>query len=60
MVLFNFERQNPGTLASLTSAQVTSVLTYQLQVLMYCPLESPYPITTLETGKFTIAGTVYR
>jgi uncharacterized surface protein with fasciclin (FAS1) repeats len=24
---------------------------------MYCPLEF-YPITTLETGKFTIAGTV--
>jgi uncharacterized surface protein with fasciclin (FAS1) repeats len=26
----NFERQNPGTLASLTSAQVTSVLTYHV------------------------------
>jgi hypothetical protein len=27
-----------------------------LQVLMYCPLEFYYPITTLETGKFTIVN----
>ena len=55
-----FESQNPGTLASLTSAQVTSVLTYHV-VAGANVLSSGIPttpITTFETGTFTIAGTV--
>jgi uncharacterized surface protein with fasciclin (FAS1) repeats len=55
-----FETQNPGVLASLTSAQVTSVLTYHVvagaNVLSTGIPTSP--ITTLETGTFTIAGTI--
>ena len=55
-----FETQNPGTLASLSSAQVTSVLTYHVvagaNVLSNAIPTTP--ITTLETGTFTIAGTV--
>ena len=55
-----FETQNPGVLASLTSAQVTSVLTYHVvagaNVLSNAIPTTP--ITTLETGTFTIAGTV--
>jgi uncharacterized surface protein with fasciclin (FAS1) repeats len=55
-----FETQNPGTLASLTSAQVTSVLTYHVVAgANVLSTEIPTtPITTLETGTFTIAGTV--
>ena len=55
-----FETQNPGVLASLTSAQVTSVLTYHV-VAGANDLSNAIPttpITTLETGTFTIAGTV--
>ena len=55
-----FETQNPGTLGSLTSAQVTSVLTYHV-VAGANVLSTGIPttaITTLETGTFTIAGTV--
>lgn len=55
-----FETQNPGVLASLTSAQVTSVLTYHVvagaNVLSNAIPTTP--ITTFETGTFTIAGTV--
>lgn len=55
-----FEGQNPGVLASLTSAQVTSVLTYHVvggaNVLSNAIPTTP--ITTLETGTFTVAGTV--
>ncbi|MFD2892919.1 fasciclin domain-containing protein [Flavobacterium chuncheonense] len=55
-----FEMENPGTLASLTSNQVTSVLTYHVVgganvVSTGIPTT---PITTLETGTFTINGTV--
>ena len=55
-----FETQNPGTLGSLTSAQVTSVLTYHV-VAGANVLSTGIPttaITTFETGTFTIAGTV--
>lgn len=55
-----FETQNPGTLASLTSAQVTSVLTYHVVAganVLSTGIPTT-PITTLETGTFTIAGTV--
>jgi len=55
-----FESQNPGTLASLTSAQVTSVLTYHVVAganVLSTQIPTT-PITTLETGMFTIAGTV--
>lgn len=55
-----FETQNPGVLGSLTSAQVTSVLTYHVvggaNVLSNAIPTTP--ITTLETGTFTVAGTV--
>ena len=55
-----FETANPGILASLTSAQVTSVLTYHVvtgaNVLSNAIPTTP--IATLETGTFTIAGTV--
>lgn len=54
-----FETQNPGVLAGLTSTQVASVLTYHVvggaNVLSTAIPTSP--ITTLETGTFTIAGT---
>jgi uncharacterized surface protein with fasciclin (FAS1) repeats len=54
-----FETQNPGVLASLNSTQVSSVLTYHVvggaNVLS---TEIPTtPITTLESGTFTISGT---
>ena len=54
-----FETQNPGVLASLNSTQVASVLTYHVvggaNVLS---TEIPTtPITTLESGTFTIFGT---
>lgn len=55
-----FESQNPGTLASLTSDQVTSVLTYHV-VAGANVLSTDIPstaITTFETGTFTISGTV--
>jgi uncharacterized surface protein with fasciclin (FAS1) repeats len=55
-----FESQNPGTLGSLTSPQVTSVLTYHV-IAGANVLSTGIPttaITTLETGTFTIAGTV--
>ncbi len=55
-----FEMQNPGTLASLTSNQVTSVLTYHVVAganVLSTGIPTT-PITTLETGKFTIAGKV--
>ena len=54
-----FETQNPGTLASLTSAQVTSVLTYHVvggANVLSTGIPTT-PITTLESGTFTIAGT---
>lgn len=54
-----FESQNPGVLASLTSAQVTSVLTYHVvggANVLSTGIPST-PITTLESGTFTIAGT---
>jgi hypothetical protein len=45
----------------LTSAQVTSVLTYHVVAGANVSTGIPTtPITTLETGKFTIAGTVIR
>ena len=55
-----FEMQNPGTLASLTSAQVTSVLTYHVVAganVLSTGIPTT-PITTLESGTFTVAGTV--
>jgi uncharacterized surface protein with fasciclin (FAS1) repeats len=55
-----FETQNPGTLASLTSAQVTSVLKYHVVAganVLSTGIPTT-PITTFETGTFTIAGTV--
>lgn len=54
-----FETANPGVLASLTSAQVSSVLTYHVVAganVLSNAIPST-PITTLETGTFTIAGT---
>lgn len=54
-----FESQNPGVLASLTSAQVTSVLTYHVvggANVLSTGIPST-PIITLETGTFTISGT---
>jgi uncharacterized surface protein with fasciclin (FAS1) repeats len=54
-----FESQNPGVLASLSSGQLSSVLTYHVvggaNVLSIAIPTSP--ITTLESGTFTIAGT---
>lgn len=55
-----FESANPGVLASLTSPQVSSVLTYHV-VAGANVLSNGIPttpITTLETGTFTVAGTV--
>ena len=54
-----FESQNPGTLGSLTSAQVTAVLTYHV-VAGANVLSTGIPvgpITTFETGTFTVNGT---
>ncbi|MFN3969734.1 fasciclin domain-containing protein, partial [Flavobacterium sp.] len=54
-----FESQNPGVLASLTSAQVTSVLTYHVvggANVLSTGIPTT-PITTLETGTFSISGT---
>lgn len=54
-----FESENPGTLASLSSAQVTSVLIYHVVAgANVLSTEIPTtPITTLETGTFIISGT---
>jgi uncharacterized surface protein with fasciclin (FAS1) repeats len=54
-----FETQNPGVLASLTSAQVTSVLTYHVVggANVLSTVIPTTPITTLESGTFTISGT---
>jgi len=54
-----FETQNPGVLASLTSPQVTAVLTYHVVAganVLSTGIPAT-PITTFETGTFTIAGT---
>ena len=55
-----FEAQNPGTIASLTAAQLTSVLSYHVvagaNVLSNAIPAGP--ITTFETGTFTVTGTV--
>jgi uncharacterized surface protein with fasciclin (FAS1) repeats len=54
-----FETQNPGVLAGLTSAQVTAVLTYHVVAganVLSTGIPTT-PITTFETGTFTIAGT---
>ncbi len=53
-----FETENPGVLASLTSSQVTSVLTYHVVAganVLSTAIPAG-PITTLETGTFTITG----
>lgn len=54
-----FENQNPGTLASLTPAQLTAVLTYHVVTgANVLSTEIPSgPITTFETGTFTVNGT---
>lgn len=55
-----FESQNPGTLASLSAGQLTSVLTYHVVAganVLSTGIPSG-PITTLETGTFTVNGTV--
>lgn len=54
-----FENQNPGTLASLTPAQLTAVLTYHVVTganVLSTGIPSG-PITTFETGTFTVNGT---
>lgn len=54
-----FESQNPGVIGSLTSAQLTAVLSYHV-VAGTNVLSSGIPtgpITTFETGTFTISGT---
>jgi uncharacterized surface protein with fasciclin (FAS1) repeats len=54
-----FESQNPGTIASLTSAQLTAVLSYHV-VAGVNVLSNGIPngpITTFESGTFTISGT---
>ena len=54
-----FESQNPGTLGSLTSAQVTAVLTYHVVAganVLSTGIPSG-PITTFETGTFSVNGT---
>ncbi|MCL9770137.1 fasciclin domain-containing protein [Flavobacterium sp. HXWNR69] len=54
-----FETQNPGTLASLTAGQLTSVLTYHVVAganVLSTGIPSG-PITTFETGTFTVNGT---
>jgi uncharacterized surface protein with fasciclin (FAS1) repeats len=54
-----FEAQNPGTLASLTASQLTAVLSYHVvagaNVLSNAIPTGP--ITTFESGTFTISGT---
>ncbi len=55
-----FETENPGTLASLTPAQLTSVLSYHVVAganVLSNAIPSG-PITTYETGTFTVSGTV--
>lgn len=55
-----FENENPGTLASLSSSQVTSVLTYHVVAganVLSTGIPAG-PITTLETGTFSVNGTV--
>ena len=55
-----FESQNPGTIASLTSAQLTAVLSYHVVAganVLSTGIPTG-PITTFETGTFTISGTV--
>lgn len=56
----NFETQNPNVLGGLTASQLTSVLRYHVvsgaNVLSNAIPTTP--ITTLESGTFTIAGTV--
>jgi len=54
-----FEMENPGTLASLTAAQVSSVLTYHVvpEANVLSTGIPTIPIITLETGTLTIAGT---
>ncbi len=54
-----FESQNPGTIASLTSAQLTAVLSYHVVAganVLSTGIPTG-PITTFETGTFTISGT---
>jgi uncharacterized surface protein with fasciclin (FAS1) repeats len=54
-----FESQNPGTLASLTASQLTSVLSYHVVAganVLSNAIPSG-PITTFETGTFSIMGT---
>ena len=54
-----FESQNPGTIGSLTSAQVTAVLTYHVVAganVLSTGIPTG-PITTFETGTFTVNGT---
>jgi uncharacterized surface protein with fasciclin (FAS1) repeats len=54
-----FESQNPGTLASLNASQLTSVLSYHVVAganVLSNAIPSG-PITTFETGTFTITGT---
>lgn len=55
-----FETENPGTLASLTPAQLTSVLSYHVVAgaNVLSNAIPPGPITTYETGTFTVSGTV--
>lgn len=54
-----FESQNPGTLASLSSSQLTSILSYHVVAgANVLSNEIPSgPITTFESGTFTISGT---
>ncbi len=55
-----FETQNPGTLAGLTTAQLTAVLSYHVVAganVLSNAIPSG-PITTYETGTFTVSGTV--
>ena len=54
-----FESQNPGTIASLTSAQLTAGLSYHVVAganVLSTGIPTG-PITTFETGTFTISGT---
>ncbi|WP_320814005.1 fasciclin domain-containing protein [Flavobacterium sp.] len=53
-----FETENPGTLASLTTAQLTSVLSYHVVTganVLSTGIPTT-PITTYESGTFTIVG----
>jgi len=54
-----FESQNPGVIGSLTSAQLTAVLSYHVVAganVLSTGIPTG-PITTFETGTFTISGT---